>query len=79
MSVAKITKEAAKKLGQEFLCKSIEIEHCPSPPHGLYGFDANKEYLFTFRLFGHASVGSSEYIAVSIATGAVRYVGHHGE
>jgi len=42
-------------------------------------FNPVREHLFTFKLFGHDSVGSSEYIAVDRENGEVRYLGFHGE
>lgn len=69
----------ANKIAHEFLCENIEIEQCADPPDGLYAFNRSKEFLFRFRLVGHSSIGSAEYIAVSKETRAVRYLGFHGE
>ncbi|PLY15322.1 MAG: hypothetical protein C0631_07615 [Sedimenticola sp.] len=65
----------------EFLCQSIEITHCPGLPDNvnLYGFNRARDHLFTFKLFGQDSVGSSEYLAVDQESGEVRYLGFHGE
>lgn len=69
----------AKKLAHGFLCQYIALDYCFDPPQGLYAFDPAEEFLFTFRLFGAWAIGSSEYVAVSKTTGAVGYLGHHGE
>lgn len=72
--------EEANKIAHAFLSEHIEIEQCADPPDGLYAFNRSKEFLFRFRLFGHSwMIGSSEYIAVSKETGAIRYLGFHGE
>lgn len=73
--------EQAKARVHEFLCQRIEITHCPVPPDNvnLYEFNPTREHLFTFKLFGHDSVGSSEYMAVDRESGEVRYLGFHGE
>jgi len=65
----------------EFLCRNIEIAHCKEPPDNvnLYEFDPARERLFTFKLFGHDSVGAVEYVAIDRESGEVRYLGFHGE
>lgn len=71
----------AKGRAHDFLCQSIEITHCPKPPgnESLYGFDPTRDELFTFKLFGHHSIGAGEYIAVDRESGEVRYLGFQGE
>ena len=73
--------EQAKARVHDFLCQRIEITHCPEPPESvnLYQFNPAREHLFTFKLFGHCSVGSAEYIAVDRQSGKVCYLGFHGE
>ena len=72
--------EEAKKLGQVFLSEHIELDRTePSVNLALHNFHASEEVLFRFKLFGHSSIGSSEYISVSRATGKVRYIGFCGE
>ena len=69
----------AKKIAHRFLCERIELEYCSGPPPGLYNFNPADELLFSFSLFGTSSIGSSEYVSISRATGEVRYLGHRGE
>lgn len=69
----------AYRIAQAFLCENISLERCEEPPEGMYDLNESGDLLFTFRLFGHASVGASEYVAISKATGAVRYLGFRGE
>ncbi|MEJ1388539.1 MAG: hypothetical protein RPU12_11580 [Candidatus Sedimenticola sp. (ex Thyasira tokunagai)] len=73
--------DQAKALAHEFLCRRIEITHCPELPENVnfYDFNPVTEYLFTFKLLGHGSVGAAEYIAVDRETREVRYLGFHGE
>lgn len=73
--------EQAKARVHEFLCQSIEINYCPEPLDNVshYEFNPAKEYLFTFKLFGYGSVGSSEYVAIDRVSGEVRYLGFQGE
>lgn len=73
--------EQARSRVHMFLCRNIEINHCPEPPDNvnLYEFNPARERLFTFKLFGHDSVGSSEFVAVDRKSGEVRYLGFHGE
>jgi len=68
----------ANRIARKFLREQIELEHS-EPPNGLYGFKPSEEIVFRFRLFGHSTIGSSEYVAVSKKTGAVRYLGSYGE
>lgn len=70
----------AEGTARSFLSEKIELIHTePSEGLALHNFDASEEALFEFRLFGHPSIGSSEYVAVSRKTGRVRYIGHLGE
>ena len=68
----------ANGIAREFLRENIELEHV-EPPNGLYGFKPSEEIVFRIRFFGHSTIGSSEYVAVSKKTGAVRYLGSYGE
>lgn len=74
-------KEQATSRVHEFLCRRIEVTPCPELPDNVnfYEFNPAREHLFTFRLFGHDSVGAAEYIAVDRENGEVRYLGFHGE
>jgi len=69
----------ASKIVHAYLCDHIRLEKYKEVPSGLFGFRPDDEYLFSFTLFGHQAIGGSEYIAVSKATGSVRYLGFHGE
>ena len=69
----------AIKIVHAFLSEHIEIERCNNPPTGLWNFSLSKDYLFRFRLFGHSSIGASEYISISKETGLINYIGFHGE
>ena len=73
--------EQAKTRVHEILCQSIEITHCPEPPDNvnLYDFNPAREHLFAFKLFGHDTGGSSEYMVVDPENGEVRYLGFRGE
>lgn len=73
--------EQAKRRAHEYLCSRIEITPCSVlPDYSIpYEFDPDREYLFTFRLSGHESLGGSEYIAVDRKSGEVRYLGFYGE
>lgn len=73
--------EQARSRVHIFLRRNIEINHCPEPPENvnLYEFNPAREHLFTFKLFGHDSVGSSEFMAVDRESGEVRYLGFHAE
>jgi hypothetical protein len=74
-----VNESEANRTAHAFLCKHIDLEQCNELPNGLYEFKPSEEFLFKFRLFGHSSIGSSEYIAVSKETEVVRYVGFHEE
>jgi len=74
-----MNKSEANRIAHSFLCDHIELELCNEPPNGLYEFNHSDEILFRFCVFGHMSVGGSEYIAVSNETGAGRYLGFLGE
>ncbi len=69
----------AKDIARSFLCEKIELQYCTDPPEGIYNFNNQEEFLFIFKLFGHLSIGGSEYVAVSKKTGAARYLGFYGE
>lgn len=73
--------EKATAQAREYLCRKIEISHCPTPLDTtcFYNFSPDREHLFTFKLFGHTSVGASEYIAVDRNSGEIRYLGFSGE
>lgn len=73
--------QQAKAQIHEFLCQRIKITHCSEPPDNvtLYEFNPAREYLFTFKLFGHDSTGSSEFIAVDRESGEIRYLGFLGD
>lgn len=73
--------EQAEKKVHDYLSRRIEITRCTVPPENVnfYEFNPNKEHLFTFKLFGHNSIGSAEYIAVDQGSGDVRYLGFFGE
>ena len=75
-----MNKSEAEKLARAYLSEHIEFELPEqSDIPEIYNFDASKYLLFSFRLFGHHSVGSSEYISVSKETGEVGYIGRRGE
>ncbi len=74
-----MNKSEANRIAHSFLCEHIELEQCNELPIGLYNFQHSEEILFSFHIFGHSSVGASEYIAVSKETGGVRYLGFLGE
>jgi hypothetical protein len=69
----------ASKIVHAYLCENISLEKCKNIPSELYESNPDDEYLFSFKLLGRSNIGSSEYIAVSITTGSVRYLGFHGE
>lgn len=69
----------SEKLARSFLTKSIELQYCGDSPPGIYGVNFENEMLFSFRLFGENSIGSSPYVAVSKESGEVRYLGYFGE
>ena len=69
----------AEKLARSFLSGCIELEYCTESPYEIYGINFENEMLFSFRLFGENSIGSSPYVAVSMETGKVRYLGRFGE
>ena len=69
----------AKKLARSYLSESIELQYCGNSPQGIYGVNFEKDMLFTFQLYGENSIGSSPYVAVSMETGKVRYLGRFGE
>jgi hypothetical protein len=73
--------EHAITQAREFLCQRIDIIPCQELPDkaNLYEFNPAIEYLFIFKLFGHDSLGASEYIAVDRENGKVRYLGFHGD
>lgn len=73
--------EQAKAQVHEFLCQRIKVTRWPEPPDNLtlYEFNPTREYLFTFKLLGHDSVGASEFIAVDRESGEIRYLGFLGE
>jgi hypothetical protein len=45
----------------------------------IYGFNPEKNYLFSFGLFGPPMVGGDSYIAVSKTTGEVKVLGRLGD
>lgn len=65
----------AAKLVHKYLCEHIELELCTETPKDLYNFRHEDECLFRFKLFGHLTIGSSEYIAINKSTGSIRHIG----
>lgn len=68
-----------KQLAHDHLCQNIALELCNEIPDGLYEFNPETELLYSFQLFGHDSIGASEYVSVSKATGKVKYRGFLGQ
>ena len=69
----------AEKLVRKHLSDQIRIHFHPEPTDTIYGFNPEKNYLFSFGLFGPPMVGGDSYIAVSKTTGEVKVLGRLGD
>ena len=65
----------AKQAARKYLCDHIKLDLCTDFSGVSYELKPENEFIYQFKLFGSASIGSSEYIAISKATGSVRYLG----
>lgn len=72
---------SAEKILRRFLAESIQIFFHENPPAGTkpYAYNPEKDYLFSFRLYGEDAIGAGDYAAVSKSTGNVRYLWRYGE
>jgi transposase-like protein len=75
--VVMITKLQARSSVESLLLGEVEIVACSAVPDGLYGVHLEREFLFAVH--HHYRIGSTEYIAVSKATGEARRAGEVGE
>lgn len=72
-----ITKLQARTIAATFLSEEVELEFWPEVPEGLHDVDPGKEFLFA--CIRRNRLGSTEYVAVSKATGVARLAGEIGE
>jgi hypothetical protein len=75
-----MTEGEALDRARRHVLSHLKLVPCASPPQTLYGFNAERSFLFILEWpAGPERIGSSTYLAVSRETGDVTIFSGHGE
>jgi hypothetical protein len=78
-------KAIAGKIAKDYIIEHmakeplLTLEEGPDFPTGIWGFNPDEQYLFTYTFGSPTSIGRSNYIIVSRSSGKVISDGFYGE
>jgi len=78
-------KAIAKKIAKDYIIERLvkepllTLEEGPDFPTGIWGFNPDDHYLFTYCSGSPSSIGRSRYVTVSKSSGKVISAGFYGE